>query len=418
MKERKNYQIKNFQEEDKREESELEGMVKGAASAAFVEEKSFEDLNFLNAQKLGESNDNEKIKSEIIAVHKKYKSIREKFLKQSIFLLRKFITLLASSISASLLMVSVAKKEFPDFIQNPEKNVKISWNIETKNEIENLASEYAKEFIGRFSRNKQKNVSEKFLEERFIQFVKQYAPDISIVFTESIEKSTIKKIEDNLALLLREGNIPRAYIKSRTIYYPQDSVVCNRLSDFISELAHYINGDYSFGRSMAYSSDLMRNNFKQLKTYKDPYSVEYQAHNVTEWAIRAYLICVDERFDVSFPEIFNVFQEYYRVCISKKSWEYSDYFVNYLLLETLGSFNFSEISAHKKNICKNIALMRDAVDEICVFDDKEIKIKIFEDLVYRATDNDLAILKSDNPNFHEMVKNILPEVKTKIQGIK
>jgi hypothetical protein len=381
----------------------LERVLEEVSAAARVDAERFAASDLSYTEQVLDLNDraarDEESEAGVAAVHETYTNVRKSFTERWVSMFRKRAAYLASGMGALSLAISVAKKEFPDFLETPDDSVEVAWNVETKSEVQELAREYARLLRKRLSVKKLQDVSEDFLVERFVRFVEQYGPDISVIHPESRKDDIADVLLHRIQFSPIRKNPVEAHYDGKTMCYPKDSVAGKRLDYFINELAHHVNGDYHWMRGVAYAEDMVQNNFRQDETYKDPYTNEYQAHKVTVRAMKAYLLAVDGNFNVPFAQVFNVFQTYYRACASGRPWERLNPQTEELLSASLGSLNFSSISENQRTVCKNIERMRDAVEYACVGESGAIKAQVFEALVDYATVDDGNILKSPGADF-------------------
>ncbi len=182
--------------------------------------------------------------------------------------------------------------------------------------------------------------------------------------------------------------------------FPEDegkteNIYVSNLGDFSAEFAHHLNQDWSWSRSCAYVEDLARKGFVQEKMYEDPYSNEYQAHTITEIAIGIYLAPRDANLNVSFTDIYNTLQDFYRGFTHTRGWERGREQIKNLLFYALQGRSLSEITENKKVILGNLENLRNSVENECSDLSDDQKGDIFESILNQIT-SDSNLLRTSN----------------------
>ncbi len=243
------------------------------------------------------------------------RKLKSSFLKQ----LKGVIKYTSGGIVALALTAHLAQKEYPDYISKEKEPTKIEWNESTQKEIKKLSHEYV--LIIKTDPAYEK-IPDSVFEKRFIDFVAAYGPDIKIAYTgdgsrieNKINKWSIKHVFNRTDRYAQyaDGVI---FLEEKNLKMKDDNsgydFKTSNLVDFLAEISHHINYDYTVRRSIAYTENLILHDFNQKKMYKDPYSVEYQAHEITRSAISKYLAPEDHNLNTDFVDIYNAEHKNYR----------------------------------------------------------------------------------------------------------
>ncbi len=219
-----------------------------------------------------------------------------------------------------MIVYSIAK-ETPSKI---EKNTdKVEFSKETKTQIDKLSDEYLEVYR---CDNESAKIADEDIKNRFVQFVKDYAPDVEVVPIGQ-EKTKIDKAYNWVfAKILRQREGRSHYGPSR-VFYEENKMEysdegkpsSSNLGSFIAEVSHHINDDFSVRRAAKYAKDFVAGGFSQHRMYFDVNSVEFQAHTIAESAVRNYLFCKPEDFNhLDFQKICNT---YIDICQLSKQYE-------------------------------------------------------------------------------------------------
>ncbi len=362
------------------ENTDIKQLLEDTKNNTEIDLSFFEKSNsdFIDQQKMDANiiKDNPKLESKVSNIQKGYQSARQELKKTFLTRLKNITKYTTGSIAALAFTVHFAQKEVPDYLSKEKETQEIEWNESTQQKIEKLGQEYA--FLmkaGSFY----KDVPTSFFENRFTDFVAKFGPDIEIVYTEDntdIKNKIVQWAFKNVA----SQKDHRAHYFANTLFFENVEINLEKsieiedaddieyifeksnLHDFSSEFAHHIGNDFSIGRSFTYAENLVSNKFKQNKMYTDAYSPEYQAHNITQDAIKRFLMPEDHNLNIDFVDIYNIEQEYYREIIKNKDYVKNKFDINRLINRLLRYKSLDTITKNKTAIFQNLEKIRKILD--------------------------------------------------------
>lgn len=405
------------------DDSELEKLRENIEDSAQNDLNNFERSNneFIENQKkiLGFTEKDPALEIEILKVKEKYQKERKKLKTSFLSKLNRISKFALDSVVTLAFVVHFSQKEAPDYLDRSQEKEpkKIEWNEATKKEIKKLAHEYA--LIIKTDNAGYNKISETIFEERFANFVATYGPDIQIVHPGD-DMSVKDKIYDLIfegVLRQKSGRAHDAlggtlFYENKTLRKKQGKDVdtteydmeTSSLRDFAEEFSHHINKDWSLRRAFAYADGLIRNGFHQEKMYEDPYSPEYQAHQITQSAISEYLFPDSNDLSVNFVDIYNTKQEYYREFVKMKGYA-NDEDIQMLTWRIFYK-KFSKQEADKEIVFKNLEKIRSAIDKAEISDD--LKGSFFKIMVERfkldTPENNYEAITKEAGGINEILK--------------
>ena len=256
----------------------------------------------------------EKFKKEAVVIKEQYNHERKTLFNRIARMIGEFGKFAGTSVVTFSLFVHFCRQEYPDRLTYNAQPEEVTWNVETKTELEKLSKDYVNTYKWENRELvKECNISDNELEDRFNTFVSDYMPNVQIITFKNLDEATSKfEMLIGEYILGRKDN--EAFYRNEKIYY-QKTERSNDTENFIAELSHHINKDANYRRKAEYLKDLIDVGLEQIETYKDLSSVEFQAHSITEPAIIRYLFAGKEDWDTPFSEIYNVYHEYSKALI-------------------------------------------------------------------------------------------------------
>src|SRR3989344_3574140 len=378
------------QKKESDENSDIERLLEGVEKNAEDDLNNFEKSNndFIDREKelLNISENDPKVESEISAIKEKYKSEKKKLKLSFLSRLKKVAKYTTGGIVALAFTAHFAQKEYPDYLSKEKEPTKIEWNEPTQKEIKKLSHEYA---LIMKSDSVFKETPDSIFENRFTDFVATYGPDIEIVHPGDDMSAGNKVYDWIFSGVLRQPSGRAHDAIGGTLFYEEKDLKMKEdssgydfqtssFSDFVAEFSHHIKNDWSIRRSFAYAEDLVRGGFQQIGMYEDPYSSEYQAHEITQNAIAKYLVPDENNLNVDFVDIYNVEQEYYRELVKTRGYE-KNADIEELNWKILMEKKFNDIVKDKEIIFQNLEKIRDILDGIDI--DKNLKGDLFSIMV-------------------------------------
>ncbi len=389
-------------------------LLKKVEEKAEAEIEGLEECNreFLRHEKkhYGLEEPNLEMEAEIREVQEKYQSHRKRFKSSFLSKLNNISRWLVDMSAILALTVHFGQQEYPDYLnkKSDKEPNKIEWNESTQKEIEDMAHEYMlimKTDSVYTSDNDSfyKDVPDSVFENRFIDFVATWGPDINIVHPEN-EMDLGNAIQQLLfeAIPGQSATIPH-YALNNTLVYPnrpmeRDSGAAKyrdpyNFLDFVAEFSHHINNDWNLRRSFAYADKLVSAGFNQRALYKDLYATEYQAHSVTQIAVAKYIFPDNHDLNIDFADTYNTYHEYYRQFLRTRGYETFTQ-IDDLNKSLLCDKDLPYLSQNKEIIFENLENMRNAIDEIDA--DEKMKSQLFELLTSIP-------LERENYDFDELI---------------
>lgn len=416
-------------------ESGHEGLEDNISSAAEIDlnNSSKSTNHFVAAEKarLGVLEDTPALESEIKQTLDKHESRRKRLLSAFMSKVKKVAKYTAGGVTALAFTAHFAKQEYPDHLSKDTEPPPIEWNESTRADLEQLAHEYAlliKSEKGEFA-----NIPDSIFENRFMDFVTTYGPDIQIIHPgddmdwddkmyndifEGVLKQPAGKAHDALGgTLFFEDKTLKKYSEEYgdTTKYDWETT---SLVDFSAEFAHHINNDWSLRRAFAYADDLASQGFKQGGMYGDPYSSEFQAHSVTQHAIHDYLFPGAKELSVPFEDMYNLHQDYYRKFVNTRGYERDEDIeeISWIFY----TMNFSQLQINKGAVFKNLDFIRDGIDGLEISD--ESKGDLFGLMVtttpLQNPDNTYEVFLTEAKGFAKILetKRLFMDNKTSLRG--
>jgi hypothetical protein len=392
------------------EDSNLEKLLTSAEKSAVTDLENAEksDAAFIEFRKnLAGQETNPKMEAEIAAVQQKYSEKKQKHKSSFLTKLKNIGKYTTGSIATLALVAHFAQKETPDFLPTEPEPTKIEWNASTEQEINKVAQEY---ILVVKNDSAFKDIPEGVLHARFMDFVSTYGHDIKVVNTEEDMDMYDHVHETFFSKVLQQKN-ERAHYGFGTIYYEdrhlkdttkfdgEDFKENASIANFLAEFSHHINDDWQTQRTFAYAEGLVKNGFSQRGMYDDPYTPEYQAHNITQNAVLQYLTPRDGKFTASFPEIYNTNLEYYNVLIAKHGYETNDQ-ISSLVYDLTMKKSFKEMAEQKEIVFSNLQKIRETIDAVDA--DQGVKSALFEIM----SDTDIYPIESAAVDYEKICGDI------------
>ncbi len=364
-----------------------------------LEEKQYLNLNEPNLE----------LESKIKSIKEKYNTQREAF---EMLVLPKIKSIgkriAQGAIGAVTLVGAIAhleKQELPEYLSKDTNPKEIEWNDDTKKELGKLSYEYAL-LMKQDSVYKDKEVPREVFENRFMDFVREYAPEIQIIHPDD-QKGLGNHLYEWTFRNVFGSSKNRAHYVRDVLFYQEQNIkwsadkskyidTTSSLIDFKAEVSHHLNGDWSLDREAAFVDDFISNYFQQRKMYRDVYTNEFQAHEVAEKAVNRYLAIKDRNFEVEFVDVYNIYQDYYREFIKMKEYGSSGdiEMLLYLYLND-DDWSFIQLKENKEIVFENLKEAKRLIDLLPEDISSTVKQSLFRDLTHKVA------LNKQNPNFKD-----------------
>lgn len=292
----------------------------------------------------------------------------------------------------------MAKKEYPDRLDPAQEKVKkeITWNEETRKEMDRITADYVKS-IQLSHIDGEEVIPDSVLEKRFRMFIETYLSDVSVehIDVSENEGGFINDIAEKV--VGRENPFTIAHYMPGTIHYAPEvyeeyeagiaTKSRSNIDEFYAEISHHLNNDGSFRRATKVVEDFTQSIGNQSETYDNPYTAEYQAHTVTESAVRRWMHADKEELGVNFAELYNAFRDIYVIFAETPYLAEEDAFN---LFEEIQweSAGIDVFVRKKEKLCEELKEAKELVDEIYVDEEKAAK---FKDLAQKIIDENLSV---------------------------
>jgi hypothetical protein len=205
------------------------------------------------------------------------------------------------------------KKDQPDAISLDNKKTLDkpyeSFNLETKEELERLQEHYLRIYK---DKHKDSQLADSVIQKHFQEFVETYGSKINIALSSD---NTRAYHEGHTVSYIKGPVKDTAYFQKMNL--PAGPLQSSNLDDFISEMAHEINNDQSFGRKVKEVEE----GADERHAYSDPSRLEYQAHQITENIISDWLFNDPDVLEkASFKDMYNYIWAKYPLVDKKLEW--------------------------------------------------------------------------------------------------
>ena len=246
-------------------------------------------------------------------------------------------------VTAAGLLAHAVSQDKPTIDSKPAMSIEsvdsvyTHFDAETKKELESLEKDYASMYLYDHSDAKEKGITQADLQHRFREIVGKYGQDLKIVFPESPNKTIADRTADAVFTKVLRQDKEHAHYANNTLFYSNtptdyevtdkgDSVAVSsvRFENFVAEFSHHINHDFSPRRIAYYGEGFVHSSFHQEGMYGQTSSVEYQAHQVTEKALSAYLNADPEQLTIPFEKIRGSYEQFYEKVADKYKNELGD----------------------------------------------------------------------------------------------